>query len=222
MRYLFTLFFLLIILFSTSAFADKKTEEAPLSLLNQPQKKITSLQQPQQVSQPQELRDIYGPLELQKYSPILIYGAIIVALLLLITLLVSLLIKRRKRKTLPSVPPWEKALSALAEAKMLRTSDQPLLYMTRVSLILRNYVESRFAIKSTRQTTQEFLSNLSNFSADPTIKNCKAELQTCLEQCDMAKFAHQIPLQQNMEMVEDAIIGFVKKTRPISGQGENT
>jgi CYTH domain-containing protein len=87
--------------------------------------------------------------------------------------------------------------------------------MDRVSLILRKYLESRFAIKSTRQTTREFLHNLNKSSADPEVQSYKGELQTCLEQCDMAKFAHQIPQQQNMEMMESAIISFVEKTRPI-------
>lgn len=212
MRYLFPLFSLLIFLLPLSAFSEDTTD-APLTLLNKPQKNATSLQQPQPADQPKEIRDIYGPLELTEQAGMLLYGGVI-ALLLLLAVAVFLLLKIRKQSTTPPTPPWEKALSELTEARKLLTPDRALLYMDRVSLILRNYVESRFGIKSTRQTTREFLSTLGSSSADSSIRNCRAELQTCLEQCDMAKFAHQIPLQQNMEMMEGAIIGFVEKTRP--------
>lgn len=212
MRYLFPLFCLLIFLLPLSAFAEETTD-APLTLLNKPQKNATSLQQQQPAGQPPELRDIYGPLELKEQAGMLLYGGVI-ALLLLLAVGVFLLLKRRKQSTTPPTPPWEKALSELTEARKLLTPDRALLYMDRVSLILRNYVESRFGIKSTRKTTREFLSTLGSSSADPSIRSCKTELQTCLEQCDMAKFAHQIPLQENMELMEGAIIGFVEKTRP--------
>jgi len=210
MTWLFNLIFLLIFTFPSAAFADKATD-APLTLLNQPTK--STAPQQQIVNQPQELLDIYGPLELREQNKILLYIALI-ALLLLLAAAVFLLLKKRKQPVIPVIPPWEKALSELSEARELLSPDRALLYMNKVSLILRNYVESRFTIKSTRQTTREFLYSLGNSSADPVIRNCKNELQTCLEQCDMAKFAHQIPLQENMEIMEGAIIGFVEKTRP--------
>jgi len=220
MKDLLILFLLLIFFLPFAVFADEGNNEA-LTLLNQPQKNTVPLQQPQVTGQPQELRDIHGPVELQKHSRTWLYG-IIITLLLLFLLAVVLLIKKRKKPMPAPIPSWEKALSELSEARQLLSPDLALRYMNRVSLILRNYVESRFAIKSTRQTTREFLSNLNKSSADPAIRSCRDELQTCLEQCDMAKFAHQIPLQQNMEMMESAIITFVEKTRPNpESKGEN-
>lgn len=207
------LFLLLFFLLPLSAFAEGSGDES-LTLLNRPQQNTASLQQPQATGQHQEIRDIHGPVELRKQSRSLLYGFIIGLLLLLLLAAVILLIKRRKKTVPVPVPPWEQALSELTEARLLLSPGLALRYMNRVSLILRNYVESRFAIKSTRQTTREFLSSLNKTSADPAIRNCKGELQTCLEQCDMAKFAHQIPLQQNMEMMESAIIAFVEKTMP--------
>ncbi len=212
MKYMISLFFLLIFLFPSTVYADKATN-APLTLLNQPTKNMSPRQQQQIVNQPPELLDIYGPLELQEQNNILLYIAGI-ALLLLLAAAVFFLLKKRKHPVIPVIPPWEKALSELSEARELLSPDRALLYMNRISLILRNYVESRFTIKSTRQTTREFLYSLNNSSADPAIRNCKDELQTCLEQCDMAKFAHQIPIKENMEMMEGAIIGFVEKTKP--------
>ncbi len=212
MKNLPVLFLLLIFLLPLNSFAAGGNDET-LTLLNQQPKNTTPLQQTQVTGQPQELRDIHGPVELQKQSRTLVYG-IIITLLLLLLLAVVLFIKRKKKPLPIRIPPWEKALSELTEARQLLSSNMALRYMNSVSLILRNYVESRFAIKSTRQTTGEFLTNLNTSSADPVIRNCRDELQTCLEQCDMAKFAHHIPLQQNMEMMESAIIAFVEKTRP--------
>ena len=212
MKNLIISFLIILFFLPLTAFAEKGNNQA-LTLLNQPQKNAAPQQQTQPAGQPQEIRDIHGPVELQNQSRALIYGALICLLLILIVV-VALLIKRRKRPEAPSIPPWEKALSDLTEARALLTSDFALRYMDRVSLILRKYVESRFAIKSTRQTTPEFLHNLNKPSADPKVQSYKGELQTCLEQCDMAKFAHQIPQQQNMVMMESAIISFVEKTRP--------
>ncbi len=211
MKNLIILSLLLVFLLPLTASADKGNNEA-LTLLNQPQKNSAPLQQPQTTGQPQELRDIHGPMELQKQSRVLLYG-VVIGLMLLLLLAVALFIKRRKKPMPAPTPSWEKALSDLTEARLLLSPDLALRYMNRASLILRNYVEARFAIKSTRQTTGEFLYNLNKSAADPAIRSCKSELQTCLEQCDMAKFAHQVPLQQNMEMVESAIISFVEKTR---------
>ena len=213
MRCLFFFSFLLILLLPASAFAQQPAD-APLTLLSQPQKKSgAAVQRPQSPARPEELRDIYGPLELRDKPKMLLYGTII-GLLLFAAAALLFLLKRRKRSTVPQLSPWDRALSELTGAKTLLTTNKPLLYMTRVSLVLRNYIESRFAIKSTRQTTGEFLQDLNTSSVDPLIKNCRDELQTCLEQCDMAKFAHQIPMKENMELVEDAIVSFIHKTRP--------
>ena len=212
MKNLFILFILLISLLPPSASAEKGNEEV-LTLLNQPQKNATPQQQLQPNGQLQELRDIHGPVELQKQSRILIYATII-TLLLLLLFAIALYIKKRKKPMPAPVPPWETALAELSQARELLSSNLALHYMNRVSLILRNYVESRFAIKSTRQTTREFLSDLNKSSTDRAIRSCRVELQTCLEQCDKAKFAHQVPPQQKMETMENAIITFIEKTRP--------
>lgn len=210
MKSLLILFLLFLSLVPLSAISA--TEDEPLTLLKQPQKNA-ALQQTQPAGETSVLRDIHGPIELKNQSRTLIYGALIL-LLLLILWGIYLLIKKRKKAAPPLIPPWDQALLEISEARILLSSNMALGYMGRISLILRRYVESRFAIKSTRQTTREFLHNLNNSSTDPVIRSCRGELQTCLEQCDMTKFAHHIPQQENMEMMEGAVIAFVEKTRP--------
>mgnify|MGYP000500050280 CR=1 FL=1 len=46
------------------------------------------------------------------------------------------------------------------------------------------------------------------------------ELQNCLEQADLAKFAHRRPGQHNLELMEKAVTTFVKKTEPTGAQME--
>lgn len=213
-------FLFILFLLPLNVSAEKGNDQS-LTLLNRPNKSTVPTQQQQPAGQVQEIRDIHGPVELQNQYRVLVYGALI-GLLLISVIIAALLMKRRKKPEVPLIPPWEKALSDLSEARTLLTADLALRYMDRVSLILRKYVESRFAIKSTRQTTTEFLNSLNQSSADPEVQSYRGELQTCLEQCDMAKFAHQVPQQQNMEMMESAIISFVEKTRPAEhAQGES-
>lgn len=186
--------------------------EEPLTLMNKQQ-----ANQPSQLTgaagQDYELRDIYGPVAIKEPVPyLLILG---VAVLLLV--LASLYFRFWKRRSVPGpapMPPWEKALRELAEARSLLSPEHGLSYMDRASTILRHYIESRFSIQSTRQTTREFLQGLKSVTPASPLNTFKNELQDCLEQADLAKFAHRRPGQQNLEMMEEAVTTFVKRTEP--------
>ncbi len=212
MRYLIILFLFSVFTLPGITVADE-TSEPPLTLLQNSQQNISPGAQAQAPSIQQELHDIHGPVLLKTKSKTLLYVGI-AALLLIIAIAIFLFIIKRKTHRPPVIPPWDRAIAELHAAKPLLNSDQALLYMNQVSGILRKYIESRFNIRSTRQTTSEFLSSLKKSTTDPGILNNKHELQTCLNQCDMAKFAHQIPVQQNMEIMENAIFQFVEKTKP--------
>lgn len=138
----------------------------------------------------------------------------VVLLLLVILALLYWFFKKKAQPAPPPVPPWEKALLELADAKMLLSPERGLLYMDRVSQILRNYIESRFAIQSTRQTTREFLQGLTGVDDSSPLQTYKIELQECLEQADMAKFAHHLPNLKNLEQMELAVTSFIKRTEP--------
>ncbi|MFW2368744.1 MAG: DUF4381 family protein [Desulforhopalus sp.] len=191
--------------------------EESLTLLNkQPQGNQPtqiSPQVPGQVAQSEELHDIYGPVAINEPVPYLLIAGIIVLLLLLVFLFFRFFRKRTKKGP-PPVPPWEKALRELAEARSLLNPEHGLAYMDRASTILRHYIESRFSIQSTRQTTREFLKSLRSVTPTSPLNTYKSELQDCLEQADLAKFAHRKPEQQNLETMEEAVTTFVRKTEP--------
>ena len=154
-------------------------DEAPLTLLNKPQKSAQTAQNQAINSQNMQLHDIHGPVLIQEQPPYLLIAGIIL-LVLLMAALVFWFVKKRGKATPPPVPPWEKALQELADAKSLLKAERGLQYMDRVSQILRRYIESRFAIQSTRQTTREFLRSLTGISSNSPLhahkSNCEAAL----------------------------------------------
>lgn len=192
--------------------ASNGNGEPPLTLLQKAGKSTQTAQQPNISFQDKELHDIHGPVPITEPPPYLLIGGVIL-LLLLVAAAVYWFLKKRTKPVPPPIPPWEKALLDLVEAKKILCPERALLYMDRVSQILRSYIESRFAIKSTRQTTREFLQSVTGISNSP-LQAHKTELQTCLEQADMAKFAHHIPEIKNLELMDQAVTTFIKKTEP--------
>ena len=202
------------------------SEEGPLTLMKEPQQQgqnsnAQQIPQMPQLQQDQAMKmyDIYGVVPTRGSVPILyiILGALVVFAL---AALVYWLYKRGRRVVAaPEIPPWERALAELEVAKTYQNISQGRLYMDRASQILRDYIEQRFAIKTTRKTTREFLQSLRKNSS-LELNNYRAELQSCLEQADMAKFAHQIHDEQNLIVMEQAVSTFVHSTRPGDGDKE--
>jgi hypothetical protein len=203
---------LLLFILPICSFAES-SGDAPLTLLNKAPKSAQSGQIQTIPNQAEELHDIYGPVPIAEQPPYLLIAGISLFVLLL-AVAIFWFLKKSGQPTPPPIPPWEKALLDLAEAKRLLNPERALLYMDRVSQILRSYIESRFAIQSTRQTTREFLQGLTGIGGNSPLQTHKTELRNCLEQADMAKFAHHIPEIKNLEMMEDAVTTFIKKTEP--------
>lgn len=215
----FTLLIVIFIVFSSTAIlaATVAEKEAPLTLMSQPHKTKQSTQKTSTSPDSNILRDIHGPVAINTYPPYLLIGGAVFLLLLLLAL-VYWLIKKRKKSGPPPIPPWQKALTELTDARKLFSTHQSLLYMGRISQILRHYIESRFAIHSTRQTTEEFLHSLQDVQDNVLLQKSQDELQCCLEQCDLAKFAHRIPDKKIMTQMEEAVTTFVHKTTPTNDQ----
>jgi hypothetical protein len=202
----------LVLSLPVSALAGDQGDQ-PLTLLPPPQSADKTALQQQTLQQSEELHDIHGPLPIAGQPPYPAIAGIILAILLILAVLYFWL-KRRAKPGPPAPLPWETALSELAAAKPLQSAGQGLLYMERAGQVLRRYIESRFAIRSTRQTTREFLAGLSH-GGNSSLDDYRPELQVCLEQADMAKFAHRVPDLDNMIQMEQAVTDFVQKTESI-------
>ena len=138
---------------------------------------------------------------------------ILIGLAVLVLVGLYLYLRTRRTKDRKELSPDEIALAELARLQALMNPAQALNYADQLAEILRRYVEARFLIRSTRQTTREFFLGLTrNSQAVAAIKEHQDHLQECLEQCDMAKFAHCVPDRQGMETMEQAVRGFIEAT----------
>ena len=205
MRVLMGLFLLLsfLVLSGTPAFCD--TAPPQLQLQHAPSAV-------QNNSQAEDIRDIKGPVPLSDLPAYLIPALAGLGLCLAAVLLFFFL-KRRKGPKMVASPPDVIALTDLDRARGLM--ERPLVYAERVSAILRQYIEARFQIRSTRQTTREFFARLQDSTtiAEVDIKNRKGDLQECMEQCDIAKFAHGTPNKEGMTGMDQAVRNFIETTR---------
>ncbi len=168
----------------------------------------------------EDIRDIQGPILLpESKNPWLIIG--LAALAVIVLVLAYLYFKRRKR-SVPGLPPHETALAALTRAQQWMNETDGLLFAQHLSEILRRYIESRFGLSSTRQTTYEFFLTLQTDSTPATaaLQPHLGSIRNCLESCDMAKFAHLVPNKQTMDEMAMAVKSFIEMTKPVQPTGE--
>ncbi len=206
-------FLLSCLIFLLPTLAIAVDDDPPLTLLP-PQGQTQAKQPSTNISNTNnEIHDIYGPIILSEPVPYLLLGGILASLVALMAFLFWYF-KLRKKPALPPVPPWEKAKAELAAAKTHLNPKESIIYLEKASLVLRKYIESRFAIKSTKQTTHEFLTGLEFSTAKTPLHTYKNDLKKCLQLADMAKFAHHLVAQPELEEIEENIVQFVDKTTP--------
>lgn len=163
-------------------------------------------------TEPLTFHDIHGPIQIAEPPPWLAYG---LAALLVLCLLGGLWwwFRNRKQAAPPAIPAGVAARSGLMAARELMTPELQLKYMERVSAVLRTYLEQRFQLPTTRQTTQEFFTSIGRGSRKYTeLTRYSDELKSCLEQCDMAKFAHRTATLESLQEMEKGILRFINRT----------
>ncbi len=116
--------------------------------------------------------------------------------------------KRRKPvltgKTPVALSPLEVALAAL---ERLRQDNPPVEeFYTRLSDIVRHYIEDRFGLRAPERTTEEFL-------AEATLPaEHMALLGAFLQEADLVKFARHRPGRQDMERAFAAAETFIRRS----------
>ena len=136
---------------------------------------------------------------------------------LLLTLVVGGLVmwfwKRRKPTTATETvaPPsaYEVALRAL---QRLREENPPVeQFYTRLSDIVRHYLEGRFSLRAPERTTEEFLYEVSQ---NGTLSQMHKELLGAfLQESDLVKFARHQPDSADQQRAFAAAERFVEETR---------
>lgn len=163
-----------------------------------------------------DIRDpLRAPVKFGELSGYIIWGLIIAAL---ITLLVLYIIKRRKSmplfgKPTPADPPHVvaiKALEALHHQKVWQNNKHKF-YYTRLTDIIREYLEARYLIHALEMTSDEILVVVKQFNLP---KESNEELRRLLKIADMVKFAKYIPEPDQNEAAYTAAYYFVEQTKP--------
>jgi hypothetical protein len=147
-------------------------------------------QSPNLVQETDELRDITGIEQVPPAPGISLWPYGLALGFLLAGSLFSMGWRYFRREHSQSGPPPDQwALTELdgIDAQNLPQAGQVERYHTLISGVIRNYLESRFHLPASRQTTPEFLQSMrgSSFLPGPQQK----ALRDFLEQCDLAKFA---------------------------------
>jgi hypothetical protein len=106
---------------------------------------------------------------------------------------------------------YETALARLEKARALMTVPTAREFSIEVSEIVRSYIEARFKVRATHQTTEEFLHNLLEPS-DALLAGHQELLGDFLQHCDLAKFARWVLSLEEMEEMYDSARTFISET----------
>jgi len=153
------------------------------------------------------LSDIRGPIEIPSIWSWLL-PVLIAAALGVLAWVWWILRKRRRTTAQIQETAADRARMRLREA--WKCVDRPERFCTRLSEIVRVYLEERFRLRAPEQTTEEFLAD--------TQKNTLLDLRhqgllaQFLEQCDLVKFAGQEPGRKDLEHLHDAATNFIEET----------
>ncbi len=127
---------------------------------------------------------------------------------------------RKKGDSSPPVPAHVQALKALEDllAEDLLIRGELKLFHSRVSDILRRYIEDRFALRAPERTTEEFLLELGG--TDVLHAENKKQLRKFLVLCDQVKFAKYQPLREETSETVDICRQFIGNTK--AGEARET
>lgn len=161
------------------------------------------------------IKDVTPPVQPPAPFPwALVIG--IAAVLLLGSGVAGFLIWRKNHEraaaALVKVPAHEVAYAALArllEDKLIEAGELKLFY-TRLSAILRHYMEDRFGLHAPEQTTEEFL--VTARSSSLIIPVYQEKLKSFMVHCDLVKFAELQPTNQDIQRTFDICKEFIQAT----------
>jgi hypothetical protein len=168
------------------------------------------------------ITDIKPPFEMKvTFSEVMPY---ILAGLLLAGIIIGYVRFMRKRKQVIVVP--EKPAAPLIPAHLLALEQldelvreklwqqgKVKLYYSRLTDILRQYIELRFNVPAMEETTEDIIRD---FTRDGHINEAiRKELKSLLELADLVKFAKWNPVTEEHEASQQAAYDFILRTKPI-------
>lgn len=146
----------------------------------------------------------------------------ILGILLLAAALTAIYIWRKRivknpgrDKQIPLLPPYDEAIQALNQLKAsdLWQTGQERQYYTRLTDILRRYLQRQFQINAMEMTTTEIMRQM---RSNPTTKPSQTLIDKILTMADFVKFAKVRPLPEENTAVMNHALQFVDDTKPIA------
>jgi len=185
-----------------------------------------------QEGQPTDIRDVKPPEDVPfNWWPVLVGGAVLVALTGIGMVLSYFLNRFRRAAVLPPRPAHEVALEALSHlrAKRLPQAGQFEAYYVALSAIVRTYLEDGLQVRAPEMTTEEFLVAVTHAPRSRSAQRppngrggCPSRLPPAhqhllgafLAQADLVKFARHRPSLDESDAAYEAAKRFVDETRP--------
>ncbi len=165
-----------------------------------------------------ELKDVKAPVDIPFNYRFWISMMVVALLLIFAGWLIYRLIKKRRETGYifnPPPPPPPAHVTALKDLQALYASD--LLekgayksFFSRLSEIIRVYLEGRFYVLAMEQTTGEIMRAVNGLLPDDTLRE---DLRRLLTLSDLVKFAKHIPEAEEVEHSKQAALHFVESTK---------
>ena len=167
-----------------------------------------------------ELQDIRGPIDISLSKPWPWWAWLIIGCSVTIAIIAFLLIlanRRTEEAALPVAQLLPADIEAMAaidklESEQLLNSARFHIFYTRLSTIVRRYIERRFSVMAPERTTDEFLREIRHQAILSGAQ--KDALESFLRAADMVKFAKHEPLPQEGNAALLGARQFVEQTRP--------
>ncbi len=176
----------------------------------------------------QPFKPIIGPMEAPiTLIEILPWALAVIVLIALIILTIIYLKKKKPTETItikkpkPNIPAHRLALEELDKLKNEKLWQRDLIkeYYTRLSEILRAYIENGFNVPALELTTWEIIRS---FGAVKIESHNLSVLRETLEMADLVKFAKYKPLPDHHNKNLQNAIDFVKQTMAGTEAGKST
>jgi hypothetical protein len=124
--------------------------------------------------------------------------------------------RREPAAATETVAPLSAYKVAVRELQRLREDNPPVEeFYTRLSDIVRRYLEGQFRLRAPERTTEEFLYEVAQDNA--LAQEHKDLLGAFLQESDLVKFARFRPGAEDMQRAFDAAERFVRDTQPVAG-----
>jgi hypothetical protein len=165
--------------------------------------------------EPDDVRDIKGPVAVPRdYRPLWWAVAALAVLAAIVFAAYRILNRSGRAATAAPRPAHELALEALARLRSARLieSGRHEEYYVRLSAIVREYLERRFQLRAPEMTTEEFLQAAQQNRQIAT--EHRASLGRFLGEADLVKFARYLPSVEDAERAYGAARRFVEATAP--------